>query len=199
MARQGADRRVLRTRAMLLGSLLDLLVECDYEELSVQDIVDRANVGRSTFYTHFLDKRELLLSGVEQLQTLLAGQHTGADGAALRSEQLLGFSLPLFLHVEGNMRFCRTLLGPRCSAVIEPHFQRLLGDLLSAELSVRMLAGATPVVPLDAIVSYIVSAFIGLLRWWMEQPNRSSAEEINRQFRALSLPALTAALGAGVQ
>ena len=199
MTRQGADRRVLRTRAMLLGSLLDLLVECDYEELSVQDIVDRANVGRSTFYTHFLDKRELLLSGAEQLQTLLAGQHTGADGGALRSEQLLDFSLSLFLHVEENMRFCRTLLGPRCSAVIEPHFQRLLGDLLRAELSIRVQAGATPVVPLDAVVPYIVSAFIGLLRWWMEQPNRSSAEEINRQFRALSLPALTAALGAGVQ
>jgi AcrR family transcriptional regulator len=199
MARQGADRRVLRTRAMLLDALLDLLVERDYEGLSVQDIVDRANVGRSTFYTHFLDKRELLLSGVGQLQTLLAGQRSGADGAALRSEQPLGFSLPLFLHVEGNMRFCRALLGPRCGAVIEPHFQRLLGDLLRADLSSRVLTGATPVVPLDAVVPYIVSAFIGLLRWWMEQPNRSSAEEVDRQFRALSLPALTAALGAGAR
>ena len=197
MATRGPDRRVLRPRAMLLGALLDLLVERDYAELSVQDIVDRANVGRSTFYTHFLDKRELLLSGVEQLQTLLAEQRTGADGAALRSGKLLGFSLPLLLHVEGNMRFCRALLGPRCGAVIEPHFQRMLGDLLRAELGARVPVGVTPVVPLDAVVPYIVSAFIGLLRWWMEQPNRSSAEEVDRQFRALSLPALTAALGAG--
>jgi hypothetical protein len=148
---------------------------------------------------NYLDKRELLLSGVEQLQTLLAGQRSGAGGAALRSEQLLRFSRPLLLHVEENMRFCRALLGPRGGAVVEPHFQRLLGDLVRAELSACVPAGATPVVPLDAVVPYIVSAFIGLLRWWMEQPNRSSAEEVDRQFRALSLPALTAALGAGAR
>lgn len=197
MTTRGADRRVQRTRALLLSALLDLLVERGYEELSVQDIVDRANVGRSTFYTHFLDKRELLLSGVEQLQTLVAGQHAGGDGAAPQREQLLRFSRPLLLHIEGNMRFCRALLGPRGGAVVEPHFQRMLGDLVRAELRVCVPAGATPVVPLDAVVPYIVSAFIGLLRWWMEQPNRSSAEELDRQFRALALPALAAALGSG--
>lgn len=198
MTTQTADRRVQRTRALLLGALLDLLVERGYEELSVQEIVDRANVGRSTFYTHFLDKRELLLSGVEQLQTLVAGQHAGADGAAPQREQLLRFSRPLLLHVEANMRFCRALLGPRGGAVVEPHFQRMLGDLVRAELSACVPAGARPTIPLDVMVAYIVSAFIGLLRWWMEQPNRSSAEEIDRQFRALSLPVLAAALGAGV-
>lgn len=190
-----SDRRVQRTRALLLSALLDLLIERGYEELSIQAIVDRANVGRSTFYTHFLDKRELLLSGVEQLQTLVAGQHAGADGAAPQREQVLRFSLPLLRHVEANMRFCQALLGPHGGAVVEPHFQRMLGDLVRAELSAWMPPDARPAVSLDAVVAYLVSAFIGLLRWWMEQPNRSSAEEVDRQFRALSLPALTAVLG----
>jgi AcrR family transcriptional regulator len=192
-----SDRRVQRTRALLLSALLDLLVERSYEEVSIQEIVDRANVGRSTFYTHFLDKRELLLSGVEQLQTLVAGPPAGTDDTAPQREPLLRFSLPLLRHVEANMRFCQALLGPRGGAVVEPHFQRMLGDLLWAELSARVPIGATPAVPLNAVVPYIVSAFIGLLRWWMDQPNRSSAEEIDRQFRTLSLPVLTAVLGAG--
>jgi hypothetical protein len=72
----------------------------------------------------------------------------------------------------------------------------MLGDLVRAELGDCVPAGVAPVVPLDAVVPYIVSAFIGLLRWWMDQPNRSSAEEIDRQFRTLSLPVLTAVLGA---
>ena len=65
MATKMEDRRVQRTRALLLSALLDLIVEQGYEEITVQDIVDRANVGRSTFYAHFLDKRELLLTGEE--------------------------------------------------------------------------------------------------------------------------------------
>jgi AcrR family transcriptional regulator len=63
MAVKVEDRRIQRTRALLLSALLDLIVERGYEELTVQDIVDRANVGRSTFYKHFLDKHELLLRG----------------------------------------------------------------------------------------------------------------------------------------
>lgn len=93
------------------------------------------------------------------------------------------------------MRFCQALLGPHGGAVVEPHFQRMLGDLVRAELSAWMPPDTRPAVPLDATVQYLVSAFTGLLRWWMEQPNRSSAEEVDRQFRTLSLPTLGAALG----
>ena len=55
MAAKAEDRRVRRTRTLLLTALLDLIVEKGYDEVTVQEIVDRANVGRSTFYTHFLD------------------------------------------------------------------------------------------------------------------------------------------------
>ena len=79
MTAKAEDRRIQRTRALLLSALLDLIVERGYEELTVQDIVDRANVGRSTFYKHFLDKRALLLSGVDGLQGLLTQQRTAQD------------------------------------------------------------------------------------------------------------------------
>ena len=59
MAAKAEDRRVQRTRTLLLDALLDLIAEKGYAAVTVQDIVDRANVGRSTYYAHFLDKREL--------------------------------------------------------------------------------------------------------------------------------------------
>jgi AcrR family transcriptional regulator len=195
MTAKVADRRIQRTRALLLSALLDLIVERGYEDVSVQDIVDRANVGRSTFYKHFLDKRELLLTGVAGLQDLLIQQGAARASSAALSERLLPFSLPLFQHVQGNIRFCRALLGPDSGAIVEPRIQRILAELVQKELAARVSSSAKPAIPLDVVVQYTVSAFLGLLRWWMEQPAPCAAEEIDRQFRALTLPAVTAALG----
>lgn len=68
-----ADRRVRRTRANLHRALIELMVERDYDRISVRDILDRADTGRSTFYAHFRDKDDLLLaSSVEYLRDLFA-------------------------------------------------------------------------------------------------------------------------------
>lgn len=194
MTAKAEDRRIQRTRAMLLSALLDLIVERGYEELSVQDIVDRANIGRSTFYKHFLDKRELLLTGVAGLQELLTEQGVAPEASATMNARLLSFSLPLFQHVQENIRFCRALLGPHSGAIVEPRIQQILSDLVQEELAACVPSGVVPTVPLEVVVQYTVSAFIGLLRWWMEQPAPYPAEEIDRQFRALTIPAISAAL-----
>ena len=62
------DRRIQRTRQLLHEALIELIQEKGYEAVTVQDILDRANLGRSTFYLHYRDKEELLLSGFERLR-----------------------------------------------------------------------------------------------------------------------------------
>ena len=62
------DRRVQRTRQQPRGALLSLIQERGFEALSVQDIIDRANVGRVTFYAHFDNKEDLLVSGFDELR-----------------------------------------------------------------------------------------------------------------------------------
>jgi AcrR family transcriptional regulator len=194
MAARAADRRVQRTRASLLIALLDLIVEKGYEEVTVQDIADRANVGRSTFYTHFLDKRELLLSGVEELHGFLAQQRAALDGSAAASVRLLRYSLPLFQHIQRNFRVCRVLLGSHSGAIGEPHVRRILTDLVRHEIAASVPPSVTPTIPLDVVVHYTVSAFVGLLTWWTDQQLPCSPEEIDRQFRALTMPGIVAAL-----
>ena len=68
------DRRINRTRKLMHEALMALIVEKGYEAVTVQDILDRADVGRSTFYAHYRDKDQLLLSGFEYLRTLFEQQ-----------------------------------------------------------------------------------------------------------------------------
>src|SRR5438045_9204104 len=101
MAAQAIDRRIQRTQALLKTALMSLIQEKGFEALSVQDIIDRANVGRATFYAHFDSKDDLLASGIEGLRTSLKERQrqalTSATGA---DERLFAFSRELFAHAD---------------------------------------------------------------------------------------------------
>ena len=89
------DRRSQRTRQLLSDALVALILEKRYDAITVQDILDRANVGHSTFYTHFYDKDDLLLS---DLDALLARLHQVIDDGS-HGPSVLVPSLALFRHV----------------------------------------------------------------------------------------------------
>src|SRR5690242_21361723 len=90
------DRRSERTRQMLGDALLALMQERRYADLTVQDILDRANIGRSTFYAHYWDKDDLLASTIQRMIEALSRQ---VDRGAGDAATLLP-SLGLFHHVQ---------------------------------------------------------------------------------------------------
>lgn len=185
------DRRVLRTRKALLDALMDLILEKGYEAVTVQEIIDRANVGRSTFYAHFLDKQQLLLSVIEQHEFLSEqGMAPPAPGAPL-----LGFSLEIFQHAAANRRIVQVLVGKQSGALLQEQALRMLAGAVRRELAALVPRNGGAAVPLEAAVQYTVHSFLALLLWWLEQKAPCPAEEIDRIFRALTLPGITAALG----
>ena len=78
-AKKPIDRRVARTRGMLHEALLSLIIEKGYEAVSVEDICERANVGRSTFYAHFTGKDDLKRSGLGHLRQATPGSCSDPD------------------------------------------------------------------------------------------------------------------------
>ena len=68
------DRRVRRTRRRLRAALLELILAKGYDKVTIQDVLDRADVGRATFYAHFRDKDDLLVSGAVELRESLREQ-----------------------------------------------------------------------------------------------------------------------------
>ena len=77
MQSKAPDRRIQRTRKVLHEALVQLIFEKGNDKVTVQAVLDRANVGRSTFYAHYQDLEDLFLSGFENLWSLFEGHLSG--------------------------------------------------------------------------------------------------------------------------
>jgi AcrR family transcriptional regulator len=165
---------------MLREALIRLIHERGWDEITVQDVCERADVGRSTFYVHFADKEELLVSGFGDLRKELRAQVAGAKAGPLR------FTLALFEHAREYQSVYRALLGRRTAQVVYRSFLELVIDLVNED--VAELAPAGPL--RDAAVRYLAGAFWELLQLWSTRPSGSSALEVDEIFRRLSMPVL---------
>lgn len=123
-----ADRRVLRTHKTLRDALVRLVIERGWDDLSVKDICDAADVGRSTFYEHFAGKEDLLTSGFADL-----GAHLRAPGER-PAGTVLRFVHPLFAHALGSRPLFRALVGKTSGHVVERRFRSLVLALVAEEL-----------------------------------------------------------------
>jgi AcrR family transcriptional regulator len=178
------DRRVRRTRELLRSALIALIQEKGYERVTVQHIIDRADVGRSTFYAHFRDKEDLLFYGLEELREAFTPARAGAGS----------LTLAVFEHFGRSREVWRAMAGRRGAETFMRYLHQLLSELLRAQLSARAPAGETQV-PLDAVVELATSTLIGLgARWWLERDLPYSPREMDQLYRRLTEPAIRAGL-----
>jgi AcrR family transcriptional regulator len=191
-AKQVTDRRVQKTQGLLRQALASLIREKDYDSIAVKEILDRANVGRSTFYMHFRDKDELLVSGIHDM--LRTVQSKGPPSQAKRQEKIIWFSLPVFDHIHQHRRSGEDRMGTRGRAIIHEHLRKVLAELIADDVrrelqSRRKTAGQ---ISPDLLVQYVASTFILVLNWWVESRTPLPPKEVNDLFRALILPTLAA-------
>lgn len=162
-----SDRRVQRTRQLLRDALMALIVEKGYDAIAVQDITDRANVARTTFYLHFRDKEELLLQSMEEVYddlTTRMGQ-VSPDG-------LLANGLPAevvaFEHVAEHAAFYRVMLSSRGVAAFIVRVRQYLASEFIAFARELLPAAAQTLLPLEAIAHREAGALVGSISWWLE-------------------------------
>jgi AcrR family transcriptional regulator len=185
------DRRIQRTRQLLQDALVALILEKGYEATTVQDVIDRANVGRSTFYAHFQDKEDLFLSGFEHLRSQFEEHLLGQSITETSPWEL---SLVMFQHAQGYQRVYKALIGERSGPIVLAQIQKYLLTLIGEHLRPQLPAGKKGVIPLEILTLYVVSSLTTLLTWWLDHDMPYPAEEINNMFRQLTQPALEAML-----
>lgn len=185
-----ADRRVQRTRHALRDALVALMLERGWDGFGVQELCDRANVGRSTFYTHFADKEELIAGNFEDLRKFLREQ---LATAGVDSERPLAFARGLIQHGFEQRRLFLAIVGKRSGHFVQRRFRDLVLALVREDLG-----GLLPTGPRrDAAVAFVAGALLELLTWSLEAKSPPSAEETEALFRELVEPTLAAVLPRG--
>jgi AcrR family transcriptional regulator len=166
---------------MLREALVQLIRERGWDHVSVQDVCERADVGRSTFYVHFADKEELLVTGFGDLRETL-GAHL-----ELAQEEPLGFAEPLFEHARQFKEVYRALVGRRTAVAVQEGFLSVVKELVADDLvRAGMPANAVP----EVAVSYVAGAFWHVLSWWLEQRSPLPAGDVAATFKRMTLPVL---------
>jgi AcrR family transcriptional regulator len=180
---------------MMHEALMALIVEKGYESVTVQDILDRADLGRSTFYSHYRSKDELLLSGFDRLRAAIEEQYQRLM-TAKKGGNGIGFnvSLELFRHAEQNLPLYKAIVGKESGQMIMRYTHRFLCDLVKGHLAEVVKNRKTPV-RADAAAHWFVSSFLSLLTWWLDNKLPVTAEKIDEMFRKLTMPGLEASLG----
>jgi AcrR family transcriptional regulator len=179
------DRRVQRTRQLLQDALIAMMVEKGYEATTVQDIIDKANVGRATFYAHFADKETLLASRLEDLRAILLERQRQAPG--------LGYSLAMLEHARDHLPVYASIVGRESGGFVVQRIHGTIADLAALDLKALGFKGAPEQRSLAA--QYIAGAFMAVLTWWLDQGAKVPPQEVDDIFRRLILRGLAAELG----
>jgi len=181
------DRRVLRTRRTLRDALIELIAQRGWDAISVSDVCERADVGRSTFYTHFADKEELLLSGFDDLHRMLRALHPALPGS-----RPLAFAGPLIEHAGENLRIFRALVGKRSGHAMQKRFRQTVVSLVTEDLAHFGLAETR----LIGTAHYLAGAYLELLTWWIDSRTKLAASELEQLFHQLTTPVIESLISA---
>jgi AcrR family transcriptional regulator len=201
--------------------MMELLLEKRFDAITVQDLLDRAGIGRSTFYAHYFDKDDVLAQTAEQmLETFRArvAQGTAKEAGREQLRQLgdagtaeragntgyAGYaagqailpSLEMFRHVQQQYPQLRALVRGHAGEVLWETGQALLRQNIEHTLTTTYTQAAPHSVPVEVVAQYLAGAFLNMLTWWLEAEMPYTADQMDSFFQQLALPGIWAAVGA---
>lgn len=187
MDKKRIDRQVERTRQLLRDALVSLILEKGYQKITVQDIIDRANVGRSTFYSHYQDKEDLLFSGFDELAFDLDRHRRLPDETGGDQEHLL-HSLEFFIHANDNRELYMAMSesggGEQLLEIGRQHMQNHI------EAHLVQFPSIGREFPLPVITNFLAGSLLTMILWWLEQEAPYSPQEMDDMFNALAMPGI---------
>lgn len=184
------DRRQKKTRDAIFSAFSDLLSQKSYSKITVQDIIDAANVGRTTFYAHFETKDDLLREMCTDIF-----DHVISD--SLKNESSHDFSLGegapmeiithILYHLLDNSKNIIGVLSCESGELFLRYFKEYLNDLVATWLQHEE---GIPQVPRDFLLDHISGSFVNMVQWWIKNDLAQSPETLTEYFNAVIGPLL---------
>ncbi len=190
------DRRVQRTHRLLREALITLSLSKGYDDVTIQDITDFANLGRATFYLHFRDKDDLLLTTLQEIVDDLLRRVEPTLENLFRSGDISALVI-LFHHAEEHADLYRIILHGRGASSVERRLRAYATDNARRALE-SVLADRPRRVPLEITANHFGRSLLGMVEWWLEQRIPYPAEYMARVFFELSVAGILTTQGLDV-
>jgi AcrR family transcriptional regulator len=169
------DRRIAKSQEAIKKAVLELMSEKNFDDITIQDISDRANVSRGTIYLHYLDKYDLL--------DKLIAEHITEMQVICESASELDFidaNRPWFEYLESQYIFFSTMLASKGAPSFRSQFREFLVEEFKDEVDITK--GKNHGLNEEIIIQFIVTSYVGIVEWWitneMPYPPQVMAEQV---------------------
>ena len=177
------DRRSQRTRHLVGEAFVQLLKEKGYSAITVNDIIGRANIGRSTFYSHYRDKEDLFVTQLDGVIDVLSHH--------MPNQREIPFfpSLGLFRHVGEEYELYKAIVWTPGIDLFVKHLQTSLSHRIEQGFQE---SGREFEIPIPMMANFIAGSFLTLLKWWLENKMVYSPEQMDDIFKKLTMTGIAA-------
>ncbi|MBU9722818.1 MULTISPECIES: TetR/AcrR family transcriptional regulator [Bacillaceae] len=189
MKNSEVDRRVMKTRQAIHEALISLMEEKKYNKITIQDIIDRANVGRSTFYAHYATKDELLFSNVEDSLEIL-NQYIKSYIEHDEDKPGLISVVELFEHIKEHRKTIKGLFKEEGTDLFFEKVEAYWNENIEEYIKSKLPRGQEPKVPIEILTMHISSTIINLLKWWVYNNMSYTPTQMEQYFRNLVNPCI---------
>ncbi len=174
------DRRILRTRDALGDALVALMHEKNFDQITVQHVLDRAGVGRATFYAHYRDKEDLFMSDVEEFFTMAASLLKRHSVSTKRLAPIR----ELFSHLRDVREFYLALVASGKANDV----RELARGIFARSIDERLEAAGVQMHPLErsAHAHALAGSMFSLLDWWIDKGMKSDPQEMDDLFHRMA-------------
>lgn len=178
------DRRQRKTREAIFRAFIDLLAKKDFAQITVGEIINKADIGRATFYSHFETKDYLLK---ELCEELFCHIFDAMHEEKVNHKHIFDCNAPesvflhLFQHLKKNDNNILELLSSQNNELFLQYFKRNLGELVASQLYL-FESRKSEKLPESFWISHITSTFVETLKWWIDNKMSESPETITEYF-----------------
>ena len=186
------DRRTRRTRQHLRDALLSLLKEKRYVDISVQDIIEHADVARSTFYVHYMDKDDLLVGKWGVFASNLG--HQAAQ--MMHEEKTSGSIFPTrvwFQHIQVQNDILKLIAKDSAIDLAMKTLHEILRDDAQNKIGNHLQSNDS--IPTSLVIEYMANALMTLIKWWVKHDMNYSAQQMDDIFQKLVMPGVLSIRG----
>jgi AcrR family transcriptional regulator len=184
------DRRTLKTRAAIYEAFSSLLAEKTYSKITIQEIIDRADIGRSTFYSHFETKEDLLFTMCKDIfdhiflnKNMIEKTHNFSANALSPRTMITH----ILYHIKENERTMKGILGSESGDIFMRYFKGYLNDQMK-KFILNFLPEDNYHIPKDFLLNHITGSFIEMVDWWVKNNMKQTPEDLTEYYLAVIFP-----------